>query len=121
MIEPLEHAPAGVLAFKAIGKLGIEDYRQVLRPAIDREVAAGRKIRLVAVLGPECEGYAHGPEWEAERPGLAYLRKLKRCAIVSDQEWVTRQVKRFAWMLGGRVKLFAPLDLPAALHWAASG
>ena len=56
MIEPIEDAPAGVLAFKAIGKVEAADYEQVLTPAIDRAIAAGGKVRLVYELGSESTG-----------------------------------------------------------------
>ena len=34
MIEPIEGAPPGVLAFKAVGKVEAADYEHVLTPAI---------------------------------------------------------------------------------------
>jgi len=35
MIEPIEQAPDGVLAFKAVGKIEAADYETVLTPAIE--------------------------------------------------------------------------------------
>ncbi len=121
MIEALHHAPEGVLAFKAIGKVRAKDYDQVLKPAIDRVLAAGQKIRVVVVLGPEFDGYTSGAEWDDARLALSNLRQLERCAMVSDRDWVEHLVKGLAWMMGGRLKLFAVEDLPAAMTWAASG
>ena len=121
MIETLHNAPAGVLAFKAIGKVRARDYEQVLKPAMDHEIAAGRKIRLVAVLGPEFDGYTSGAEWGDLKLGLSQRRHFARVAVVSDDEWVVRSVKSFGWMIGRRLKLFAVKDQPAAMIWAASG
>ena len=63
MIEPIEDAPEGVLAFKAVGKVEAADYEQVLTPAIDKAIAGGGKVRLVYELGPEYDGYSTGAAW----------------------------------------------------------
>lgn len=47
MIEPIEGAPSGVLAFKAVGKVEVSDYEDVLRPAIEQAVKEHGKVRLV--------------------------------------------------------------------------
>jgi hypothetical protein len=119
MIEMIRDAPPGVLAFKAIGEVHGDDYKRVLKPAIDEVIAAGEHVRCVYVLGPEFTGYSAGAAWEDAEIGLAHLAKWHRCAVVSDVDWVQHLVKGFGWLMAGHVRLF-PLDqLSSAMAWAA--
>lgn len=119
MIERIEEAPAGVVAFKAVGEVSLEDYTQVLKPALDSAMAGGRKIRAVFLLGPEYSGYAKGVKREDLGVGLSFLRKWERCAIVTDAQGIRDLMRRFGWMMGRRLKHFRVADLPAAMDWAA--
>ena len=74
MIEPIEGAPPGVLAFKAVGKVEAADYEQVLTPAIDKAIAGGGKVRLVYELGQEYDGYSVGAAWEDMKLWTPHLR-----------------------------------------------
>ena len=119
MIEKIEGAPAGVVAYKAVGELSLDDYRQVLKPALDSAMAGGRKIRAVFLLGPEFTGYSKGVKLEDLGIGLGFLRKWQRCAIVTDVGRIGDLMRRYGWMMGRRLKRFSVADLPAAMRWAA--
>lgn len=121
MIELIEGAPEGVLAFKAVGEVHADDYAQVLKPALDEILATGAKVRCVYVMGPEFDGYSTGAAWEDAEIGLAHATKWERCAVVTDKEWVRHLVKGFGWLMPGRMRLFAVGDLQAAMDWAAAG
>ena len=77
MIEPIEGAPAGVLAFKAVGK--VEAAEQVLTPGIDMATAGGGKVRLVYELGAEYDEYSVGATWR-EKNRLMEKGTLSRAA-----------------------------------------
>ena len=47
MVEPIEGAPAGVLAFRAVGTVEAADYENVLRPAV--EAAIGEHGKAAAL------------------------------------------------------------------------
>jgi len=51
VIEQIDDAPAGVIAFRATGKVEADDYETVLRPAVDAAVETHDKIRIVFELG----------------------------------------------------------------------
>ena len=84
MIEPIEGAPPGVLAFKAVGKVEAADYEQVLTPAIEQAIAGGGKVRLVYELGQEYDGYSAGGRvggheaLDAAPPKLGAMRRRHR-------------------------------------------
>ena len=119
MIEKLEGAPDGVVAFKAVGEVSVEDYTQTLKPAFDAAVAAGGKIRAVLLLGPEFTGYSSGAKLEDLGLGLSFIRKWERCAVVTDAQWIIDLMRRFGWVLGKRFRRFPVTELPQAMEWAA--
>ena len=120
MIQIIEGAPEGVLAFEAVGEVDAEDYEDVLRPAIEAALEGGADIRIVYEIGPDFDRYSAGAAWEDMAMGFAHLTKWKRCAVVTDLEWVEHGAKAFAWLMGGRVRVFDINELKAALEWAAS-
>ena len=61
MFEPIDGAPDGVLAFKAVGQVEASDYEQVLTPAIEAATSGGAKDRIVI-------GSCSSPSPRAYRP-----------------------------------------------------
>jgi SpoIIAA-like len=120
VIEVIADAPGGVLAFRAVGQIGPDDYRQVVRPAIDLQLAAGRKLRIVLVLDDSVTGPPDRTAFEDLGLGLSSLRRLKRIALVTDQDWVKGLTARFGWLLARRLRLFGANELGVAMAWAAA-
>jgi len=119
MIERIEEAPAGVLALKAVGEVTLADYTRVVKPALDQAMAGRGKIRVLLLLGAEFSGYDKNVKREDLGIGLGFLRKIERCAVVTDRQGIGDMMRRFGWMLGRRLKHFHVADLPAAMDWAA--
>lgn len=105
MIERAEGAAVGTIELRASGKLTVEDYREVLEPALREGVESG-ELRLVFVLS-DFDGLAHGAWVEDMKTGFeAWLRQhsaWKRFALVTDVEWVAKAMHMFAWMTPGEV------------------
>ena len=120
VIERIETAPAGVLAFRAVGKVEASDYESVLTPAIEAAVADHGRIRLVFELGSEFEGYSAGAAWEDLKLWTPHLRSWERCAVVTDKGWITDAIRVFRVVMPGEVKVFPAGELDAALAWASS-
>jgi len=119
MIEPLDGLPDGVIGFEAVGEVRAADYSDVLIPAVDAAAAAGG-VRLVYVLGEKFTGYSAAAGFEDLRLGVAHLHAWKRGAIVTDHHAFADLVKGFAWMIPGKLKLFALAERDAAVEWAAA-
>ena len=120
MIQMIEGAPEGVLAFEAVGEVDAEDYNEVLKPAIEASLEGGDDLRIVYEIGPDFDRYSAGAAWEDMAMGFAHLAKWKRCAVVTDLDWVEHAAKAFGWMMGARLRVFDIDELKAALQWAAS-
>jgi hypothetical protein len=118
MIEPIEGAPAGVIAFKAVGNVESSDYENTLKPAIDKAAEQG-KIRLVYQLGSEFQRYSAGATWQDMKLGTGHLDRWERCAVVTDHDVLRHAIAAFGFLMQGEVKVFPVDGLDEALSWAA--
>ncbi len=118
MLRAIPDLPPGVIGFEAVGEVHADDYRDVLRPAIDAAVASGG-VRLVYVLGPEFSGYSAGASWQDAKLGLDHMSSWERTAVVSDHAWVEHLVGALGWMVPGEVCRFALDERDDAVRWAA--
>jgi hypothetical protein len=119
MIQLIEGAPEGVLAFEAVGEVDAEDYEEVLKPALEAALEGGEDLRIVYEIGPDFDRYSGGAAWEDVAAGFAHLTEWRRCAMVTDREWVADAAKAFGWLMGGRLRVFDIDELRAALEWAS--
>lgn len=123
MLEPLDDLPDGVIGFEAVGEIHAADYRSTLDPAIDAAVEAGRKIRLLYLLGERFTGYSGGAAWEDAKVGIGsigHLGTFERTAIVSDVDWIDHLASAFGWMMPGRFRRFPLSQLDDAVTWVAT-
>ena len=121
MIERMEGLPEGIVGLSASGKLAADDYREVLEPALKEAMASG-EARVVFVL-KEFEGLEPAAVPEDIKTGLsvefAHRKEWKRLALVTDEDWVAKAMRMFAWHNPGEIRTF-PLDgLDEAKEWVA--
>jgi len=118
MIQLIEEAPEGVLAFKAVGKVEAADY-EVLRPAIEEAIKDRGKVRIVFEMGPEFDGYTAGAAWEDAKLWAPHFTDWQRCAVVTDHDFMAGALKVFGAIMPGEIKVFPVGELDKALAWAA--
>lgn len=118
MIKTLPDLPDRVIGFEAAGEIHADDYRDVLIPAVERQIAAYDEVRIVLVF-PDFAGFSSGAAWQDLKMGTEHLTKWKRVALVTDVEWMVRLVDLFGWMTPGEFKRFPLADRDAAIAWAA--
>ena len=51
--------------------------------------------------------------------GTEHWRHWERIGVVTDTEWVRHTVHAFAWMVPGRIKVFADAERDAAVAWVS--
>jgi hypothetical protein len=120
MIQIIDGAPEGVLAFAAVGEVDSDDYAEVLRPAIEEALEGGNRLRFVFEIGSEFDRFTAGAAWDDMALEFAHFKDWQRCALVTDVDWVRHSAKAFGWLMGGRLRVFDIDELKAALEWAAS-
>ena len=84
------------------------------------EFEGGADIRIVYEIGSDFDRYSAGAAWEDMAMGFAHLTHWRRCAVVTDQDWVAHGAQAFGWLMGGRLRVFEIDELRAAMDWAAS-
>ena len=88
MVRRMTDMPAGTIGFEAAGEVEDDDWEDAVEPVLRQEIAAGRKVRLLYLLGPatrEVEG-------DAVKADTAFRARhassFDRVAVVSDEDWV---------------------------------
>ncbi len=120
MIQLIEGAPEGVLAFAAVGEVDADDYTEVLRPAIEEALEGDHRLRFVFEIGSEFDRFTAGAAWDDMALEFSHFNDWQRCALVTDVDWVWHSAKALGWLMGGRLRVFDIDELKAALEWAAS-
>src|SRR3954453_794800 len=120
MLRQMGGMPGGTVVFEAIGKGEDDDFERVVEPVLRGEIAAGRKIRLLYLLGPELredEGDTLGEEMKfAARHPTSY----ERVAVVSDDDWLRPALRVLSVLLPGQLRAFPVAQLAAAREWLAT-
>lgn len=124
MLEKLE-SPDSVLAVEVVGRLEKADYERVLLPAIAAQIKGAGEIRAVWVFGEKYEGLTAGAVGSDARLYLGELvhrdlSKWKRCAVVTDKDWLRHSIQIFRVMIPGEVEPFDVTQTQAAIDWAAA-
>jgi len=121
MLRRLSGMPVGTVGFEATGKVEDDDFEHAVEPVLREEIAAGRKIRLLYLLGPgmrEYEGDTLGQEMKfAARHPTSY----ERVAVVSDEDWLRPALRVLSVLVPGQLRAFPVAQLAAATDWLAEG
>jgi hypothetical protein len=113
--------PPGTIGFEAIGEVEDDDWEDAVEPVVRQEIADGRKVRLLYLLGPEAG--------DVERDAMAadtgfrarHATSFDRVAVVSDEDWMRPALRALSFLLPGRARGFPVHELAAAKVWVAEG
>ena len=124
MIEQLTDLPPGVLGFRASGKIGSAEYREMMKPIYDA-LERGEKLNIYFELAGDFHGLDLGALWQdmkaAGSVGLMHRSSWQRMALVTDEDWVRHGASAFGWLAPGELKLFEPPEADAARAWVGEG
>src|SRR3954463_4086648 len=106
MLRQISDMPLGTHGFEAVGEVDDDDWERSVEPVLRREIAEGRRIRLLYVLGPE----ARDLEGDAVRSDTGFRARhatsFDRVALVTDEDWMRPAVRALSFMLPGKAKAF---------------
>jgi hypothetical protein len=75
-----------------------------------REAVERGEVRLMFVVAPEFERFRLGALAEDTKTGvelgLGHHSAWRRCAIVTDIEWMQHATNLFAWMAPGELRVY---------------
>jgi SpoIIAA-like len=121
MLRRITEMPAGTIGFEAIGEVEDDDWERAVEPLLRREIADGRKVRLLYLLGPE----AREVEGDAVTADTGFRARhataFERVAVVSDEDWIRPALRALSFLFPGKARGFSVRDLPAAKEWLAAG
>jgi hypothetical protein len=121
MLRRMTDMPPGTIGFEAIGDVDDDDWEDAVEPLLRREIAEGRKVRLLYVLGPQSREL----EGDAMRADAGFRARhatsFERVAVVSDEDWMRPALRALSVLLPGKAKGFRVRELPEAKAWLADG
>jgi len=122
MIERLTEMPAGTLGFRVNGEVERDDYTKVLVPELRGAVESGDGLRTLYLI-EDLDEIEPGAMWEDAKTGfdlgVRHHDQWRRSAIVTDQEWLARAARMFAWMIPGEARIYPVAELEQAKAWVA--
>ena len=121
MIETLAGMPEGTLGFRASGRIEPGDYDDVLAPALRGALESGEGLRTLYLI-EKLDEIEPSALWSDARLGADLIRHphaWKRCAIVTDIEWMAHATRLFLWMVPGEARVFPGSELEDAKAWVA--
>ena len=121
MLRRMTDMPAGTLGFEAIGEVEDDDWERMVEPLLRHEIAEGRKVRLMYLLGPDARE-VDGDAMTADTGFRArHATSFERVAVVSDEDWMRPALGALSFLLPGKAKGFRVQELEAAKTWLADG
>lgn len=120
MFERISDMPAGTLGFEVVGEAEDDDWEDVVEPVLREEMATGRKLRLLYLIGARArkvEGDAMGKDVGFR---ARHASSFERVAVVSDEDWMRPALAALSFLFPGKAKGFKVADLAPAKAWLAA-
>ena len=119
MLKQMLDMPAGTLGFEAVGEVDDDDFEDTVEPVLRREIAAGRAIRMLYLLGPELLEYEGDALADEVKFAARHASSYERVAVVSDQDWLRPALRVLSALVPGQLRAFPLAELPEAKEWVA--
>lgn len=111
--------PAGTFGFEAVGEVEDDDWEETVEPVLREEIAAGRDVRLLYLIGIEARE-VEGDAMKADTGfRMRHASSFKRVAVVSDENWMRPALRALSFLVPGKAHGFRVRDLAAAKAWLA--
>jgi hypothetical protein len=121
MLRHMDDMPGGTIGFEAVGEVEDDDWEDTVEPLLRRRIAAGEKVRLLYLVGPD----AKEVEGDAKKADAGFRAShagsFERVAVVADESWIKPALKVWSVLMPGKARGFAVHDLRAAKTWLAEG
>jgi hypothetical protein len=120
VIEHLDDLPAGVLGFRASGKITGDEYREMMKP-IYATLEQGEKINIYFELASDFGGLDVGAMWEdlkaAGSVGLKHRSSWQKMALVTDKSWLKHAAAVVGPLAPGELRVFDLAETGPAKSW----
>ncbi|PHS27001.1 MAG: universal stress protein UspA [Robiginitomaculum sp.] len=107
-----------VLGFHVSGKLSAEDYEEVLMPAIEAQIKANGKARILVEWSDNFKGWEAKAMLDDAKLCFAHWNDFEKIALVGAPKWLDIFLKMFDAVSKGDVKAFEEGRYDQAMTWA---
>jgi len=121
MLRRMDDMPAGTIGFEAIGEVEDDDWEDVVEPLLRQRIAAGDKVRLLYLAGPDATEVESDAVMADAGFRARHAGAFERVAIVTDESWIKPAIRAWSILTPGKARAFAVHELPAAKTWLAEG
>jgi len=119
MLRGISDMPTGTIGFEAIGEVEDDDWEETVEPVLRREIAEGRNVRLLYLIGSEAREL-EGDAMTADTGfRVRHATSYERVAVVSDEDWIRPALRTLSFLLPGKARGFRVRDLAEAKAWLA--
>ena len=119
MLKQISDMPPGTIGFEAHGDVEDDDFEETVAPVLRREIADGRKVRLLYLLGPRLRDYEGDAVREEMKFAARHATAYERVAIVSDESWLRPTLRLLSVLVPGQLRGFPVAQLQSAKAWVA--
>lgn len=120
MLQKIEELPQYVAAFRAVGEVTEEDYKNILLPEVERVDKQHGHIHFLMVLETSDTNFSIRAWLQDALTGLKHFRGWKKVAIVSDEKGIEKISDLFTAVIPGQSKGFPLSQLTEAKQWVAA-
>ena len=121
MFRQMSDMPPGTIGFEAVGDVDDDDFEDVVAPVLRRQIAEGRKVRLLYLLGPQLREYEGDAAQEDLKFAARHATEYERVCVVSDESWLRPALRMLSVLVPGRIRAFRVANLEDAKRWVADG
>jgi SpoIIAA-like len=119
MLRGISDMPVGTIGFEAVGEVEDDDWEETVEPVLRREIAEGRDVRLLYLIGGEARE-VEGDAMSADTGfRVRHATSFERVAVVSDEDWIRPALRGLSFLLPGKARGFRVRDLAEAKAWLA--
>jgi hypothetical protein len=121
VFRQMSDMPAGTIGFEAVGDVDDDDFEDVVAPVLRQEIADGRKVRLLYLLGPQLREYEGDAAQEDLKFAARHATAYERVCVVSDESWLRPALRMLSVLVPGQIRAFPVASLEDAKRWVADG
>lgn len=121
MLRRMNDMPSGTIGFEAVGEVEDDDWEDAVEPLLRSEIAAGRKVRLLYLVGTAADDIERDAIKADTGFRARHAKDFERVAVVTDESWINPALRALSFLMPGAARGFAVHDLPAAKAWLVEG
>jgi hypothetical protein len=120
VLRRMADMPVGTIGFEAVGEVDDDDWEETVEPLLRQEIADGRKVRLLYLLGPETREFDSDAMKADTGFRARHATSFERVAVVSDEDWMRPALGALSFLMPGKAKGFRVAELGDAKAWLSA-